>query len=61
MNLADRSTTIQCYYPKNAMNNSSGFAGNDLLDLEYFVAAVVSVLMLHIVGSVRATILVRCY
>ena len=33
MNLADRSTTIQCYYPKNAMNNSSGFAGDDLLVL----------------------------
>ena len=32
-NVADWSITIQCYCPKNAMNNSSGFAGDDLLVL----------------------------
>ena len=34
--------TIQCYYPQNAMKNSSGLAGDDVLVLNT-VAAVVSV------------------
>ena len=29
----DQSTTIQFHYPKNVMNNTSGFAGDDLLVL----------------------------